>query len=387
MIHKNIQLLAWFNFCLDFRIYNAIAIIYFAQISGSYTLALWLFSLVSISSSLFEIPTGVFSDMIGRKKTLILGQIASILAVTWYALWWSFLLLAIGAILEWLSRSLFSWNNSALLYDSLKEIWEEKSFSEYEWRVNSMYQIALAISALIWSIVLLYESFQILFFLSIIPQIIGLIIASQIIEPKLHDKKISVNIFSHLSEAFSNFRKNFKLQILSIASITNNTLDASIHKFFPVLIAILWPNWAIPLAKVCSHIFATIWFRISGRLVKKFWEYKILLWDHSLNYIIGLLIIVYPTIATPLIKSITSLGFWIGSTAENSLLQKEFSDSQRATMGSFNSLAGSIAFWIWSLCLWYVADSIGIISALLFAQILSWITIFFYWFLYKKYKH
>ena len=69
-LHKNIKLLSWFNFLLDFKFYAPIAIIYFAKVSGSFALGMSVFSLTMLSSAFFEVPTGVYSDMIGRKKTI-----------------------------------------------------------------------------------------------------------------------------------------------------------------------------------------------------------------------------------------------------------------------------------------------------------------------------
>jgi len=169
-IHKNIKLLSWLNFCCDFRIYSAIAVLYFAQVTGSFTLALGVFSVGKIASSVFELPTGVLSDFVGRKMTVVFGQASSILAITCYAIGGSFTVLAIGAILEGLAFAFFSGNNSALLYDSLKEGGKEDRYSEYEGKTSSMFQIALGISALIGSITLGFESFRFLFWLSVIPQ-------------------------------------------------------------------------------------------------------------------------------------------------------------------------------------------------------------------------
>ena len=48
------------------------------------------------------------------------------------------------------------------------------------------------------------------------------------------------------------------------------------------------------------------------------------------------------------------------------LLQREFSEDQRATMGSLVSLAGSILFSLISLLLGLLADSIGLSTAMIF---------------------
>ncbi len=67
-LHKNVKLLILFEFLIEFRLYSAIIVIYFAAVTGSYALAMSLLSIVMISAAVFEVPTGVFSDLVGRKK-------------------------------------------------------------------------------------------------------------------------------------------------------------------------------------------------------------------------------------------------------------------------------------------------------------------------------
>jgi len=125
-MERNIKLITILNFCTDLAFYAPIAIIYFSQVAGSYTLGMGVFSIVMISSAIFEIPTGIFSDLIGRKNTVILGSIAYFGAAVALALAQSFPVLAIAAVLEGLGRSFFSGNNDALLYDTLKQYHQEK---------------------------------------------------------------------------------------------------------------------------------------------------------------------------------------------------------------------------------------------------------------------
>mgnify|MGYP000034195959 CR=1 FL=1 len=76
-------------------------------------------------------------------------------------------ILVIGAILSGLSGSLFSGNNSALLYDTLKENRKEDKYAEFEGKNSSMFQFALGISAILGSFVLGFGTFQYLFWLSL----------------------------------------------------------------------------------------------------------------------------------------------------------------------------------------------------------------------------
>src|SRR3989338_9127881 len=119
LVHKNIRILAWFNFFSSFRLFAAILIIYFQRVTGSYALGMSIISVVFISTAIFEIPTGIFSDRIGRKNTMILGALSGVLAVVFYAIGISYWILVVGAIFEGLGRSFFSGNNTSLLHDTL----------------------------------------------------------------------------------------------------------------------------------------------------------------------------------------------------------------------------------------------------------------------------
>ena len=81
MLSRNIRLITFFNFFLDFRLFAPVAILYFQSITGSFALGMSVFSLVFISAAFFEIPTGIFSDKIGRKKTIVLRTLATITAL------------------------------------------------------------------------------------------------------------------------------------------------------------------------------------------------------------------------------------------------------------------------------------------------------------------
>lgn len=136
---KNIKILTWFNFFTDFRLYAPIAIIYFAKVSGSYALGMSIFSITMISSALFEVPTGIFSDMIGRRKTVIFGAVSAVIYACLYALNHSYWLLAVGALFEGLSRSFYSGNNDALLHDTLSEEGNQHRYDEFLGKISAPY--------------------------------------------------------------------------------------------------------------------------------------------------------------------------------------------------------------------------------------------------------
>jgi MFS family permease len=383
-LHKNIKLIALFNFFLSFRFYSPVLIIYFVRVTGSYALGTSIFSITMISSALLEVPTGVFSDMIGRKRTLVLGAIATLISTVLYATGGFYWVLVFGAIFEGLSRALYSGNNQALLHDTLAETRQEEEYSEFYGKTMSAEHLGLVITAIAGGIIANW-SFPLVMWLSVIPAIIGIIVSLKIIEPKVR-KSDNANIYSHLSEALKNFKNNIKLRKLSLSSIIGYGQGEAGFQFRPAFIETLWPVWAIGIAHALSNIGATLSYYYGGRLIKKFGALKVLMGGKIYALASNTIAFVFPTVASPAILASNSLFHGSGSTSKSSLMQKEYTNKQRSTMESLNSLGGSLFFAIVSFVLGLTADALSPSKALLLLQSLAVVSLYILWTLFKKEK-
>lgn len=366
---KNIRILRWHSFFTDFSLWAPLAIIYFSRVSGSYALGLSIFSITMISGAIFELPTGFISDKYGRVKTLIFGDTAFVIASIFYAIGFNFWILVVGAIFQGLGSAFYSGNNDALLYDNLIEAKKTEDFSEHNGKISSMSQISLAISGLLGGIIA-YFSFPILMWLSIIPLIICLILSLKLIEIKKISHQSS-NIFIHTKQAFKNFISNFKLRQISLVSIIDFGMGEASWQFRSAFVAIVWPIWAIGIAQILSNIGAAIGFHFSGRIIKKFTDIKILIFNKFVCKTIDLIALNFTTTLFPILMSLTSVLFGVSQVAKNKLLQNEFTHEQRATMGSLNSLFGNIFFAIFAIILGVFADKFGPKNALIFEALAS----------------
>ncbi len=384
-LHRNIRLLTWFNFFTDFRPYAPVAIIYFTSVSGSYTLGLSVLSIEMLSTSIFELPTGIISDYIGRRKTIILGALMAVFTLICYATGGSFLVLAIGSIFAGLARAFYSGNNQAFLHDTLKESGQEEEYAKYSGKTASMFQWALAGSALVGGLVA-YFSFPVVMWLSLIPQIICLYIAFLMTEPKVHDGNTETNVYSHLKEAVLRFRENYKLRLLSMTSILSYGVGETIYQFSSAFIATLWPVWAIGISKMLSNVFAAVGMSISGLVTKKLGYIKSLIMAKLYSGFAGLLAVVFPSPISPVIMSSTSLPYGISSIAQDTLFQKEFTDKQRATMSSLNSFVGNLFFAVFAYAFGLVADRLSPGQALVIGEVILLPVILIYWKLFKAVK-
>lgn len=376
-VSRNIRLLGWFNFWADFRPYAPIAILYFSQVSGSYALGMSVYSVTMLAQSLFEVPTGVLSDRVGRKKTVVYGAVAGVFALTFYAIGGTYLALLIGGIFEGLGRAFYSGNNDALLHDTLSETGQREAYQEFLGKTSSMFQLALGISSIVGSLIAAI-SFSVVMWVSVVPMVLALLVSLRLVEPRAHSSQ-SGNIYKHLSTAFRHIIRNPRLRLLSAASVLGYAIGEASWLFRSTFIEMLWPVWAIGVSQTIGNLTAALGFYFAGRIIRRFGEFRLLVGGMSLSEAVNLFGLLVPTVLSPALMASNSIFYGINNVAINGLMQKEFSDEQRATMGSLNSFAGSFVFAVFSFLLGALADRIGVIPALVTAALLSLIPMMFYW--------
>ena len=381
-IRRNIRLLALFNFLLDFRPYAPIGVIYFARVTHSYTLAMSVLAAVMLSSAIFEVPTGIISDRVGRRYTIMAGAVASLGSVTCYALGGSYAMLLAGAICEGLARSLFSGNNDALLYDTLAEVDQRHDYSLHLGRVSSAYQIALAISAILGGL-LATVSFALVMWLSVVPKVLMVGVTFRFLEPDVHIEK-STNVFAHLRAALRNIVINRRLRWLSIGEIIGFSFGEADFLFRTVFIESLWPLWAIGLARTISNVTAALSYYFAARLHRHFGEKRLLFSGITLSNLTNVASIIWASVFSPAMMGATSIFYGVNTVAMNSLKQREYSDAQRSTMGSLTAFGGSLLFAVVSTFIGWLADQFGVRVALLISTSFCITPVIFYWLAFRR---
>lgn len=383
---KNIKLLYLINFFSAFRFYSPIYVIYFAQVTGSFTLAMSLLAVGSLSQAVLEIPTGIFSDLIGRKSTIILSGITAIAGIVFMIFGGNYWYFFVGEIFWGMSGAFSSGNDEALMYDSLKEVGEEQKYHNYYSRQGTFALIAFGTSALLGGFISVI-SFQLVFGLSLLFRFFALITSLRLHNPPVY-KKVEINPYQHFGESLRAFITNPKLRMLSLSNALSNSLTEAMYHFSPVFVNSLWPIWAVGIMKSSTNFLNAFSYFISGTVINKLKAFNALVDQFILSRIILIIAYAFPTIFSPILMASTSLIYGIGQVSQKTLLQKEFTDHQRATMGSLDSLLTSLLFAAVSVLVGYFADILGPRNILLLGEIFLIPVLFIYWrlFLHNK-KH
>ena len=204
------------------------------------------------------------------------------------------------------------------------------------------------------------------------------VLSLRFVEPhiQLND---NANVFSHLRDALRNIAHNPRLRMWGIGQILSMSMGEATFMFRTVFIEMLWPLWAIGIARTISNLCAAISFYFSGAFISRFGEKRLLFGGFSLSEFTNLIALVFASVASPVFMGATSIFYGVNTVTLNGLMQREFTDAQRSTMGSLTAFGGSLVYAVIAVALGWLADEIGIRGALIIGTLLSTTPIYFYW--------
>lgn len=179
---QNISIGYIYNFFLQFNITSAIWVLYLAFRGMSLVEIGILESIYHITGLCLELPSGALADIRGRKFCVVLGRAVDIISCALMIISNSFFGFAISFILSSAAMNLNSGAAEALIFDSLKELGEEKSYKKIWGQLAFVMSIAQGTAVLLGG-VLSDVSFLYAYILGIIVQTIALLVSFNFNEP------------------------------------------------------------------------------------------------------------------------------------------------------------------------------------------------------------
>jgi len=136
-----------YKFLIDFWVIVPVIVPFYRSHGMSATQILIIQAAYSLSQLVFEIPSGYFSDAIGRRKTLILAAFLMLSGIALYAwsegFWW----FVSAEVILGSAGAMRSGTDSALLYDHLKSIRDEHRYKKCEGHAEFWSRTGTAVSA------------------------------------------------------------------------------------------------------------------------------------------------------------------------------------------------------------------------------------------------
>lgn len=215
------------------QIYNLLAVsgVGSFQIAGASWVALLAvrgFSLLEIgiaescfhaASLLFEIPSGVISDVFGRKRSMVLSQYMMVLSAGFMAFSSSMLQVCGAMMLSALGYNFASGTREALAYDSLVLAGCEEEYMKFSSMEMILYRIGKASGTLCAGLAL-FIGYRRAYLVDIVLGLICLVLSLQLKEVKLAENqfsgKVSTRIKNCFLESFSFMKSNLRAEGLML---------------------------------------------------------------------------------------------------------------------------------------------------------------------------
>ena len=181
-IKSNIPKLYFIKSLRWFLLVMPIIVLFFQENGLSMQQILLLQSIFSISVIFFEIPSGYFSDVIGRRTTIIIACILGFAGYLVYSFAYSFAQFLIAEIILGFSSSFLSGTDSAMIYDSLAQLKQEDKYKKIEGRLMSVGNFSEGIASLLAGFVAVI-SLRTPFYIETVFTALAIPIAFSLVEP------------------------------------------------------------------------------------------------------------------------------------------------------------------------------------------------------------
>lgn len=343
----------------------AVAVIYFQEITGSYITAMMVFAIINIFQALTEIPTGIVSDKIGRKKTIITANLLIFTGYLFWALAGSFNVsgfLYFGAIFVGIGKAFFSGTDDAFAFETIRELDNKDNFYKIFATNRSFDELGITIGALSATVIYYFYPLKILAWAAVIPAFCGVLNSLFYTEPT--QIQLSTDApFKHFKKSFQKLVFDRKLLKISAVKIFHDSLNAVNWRFAGAYYAQLIAPWLINIVRILQETMGYISYRLAkhcNTLKTRNYLFSAIL----TNALIKLCGVIINTALTPFIMASSTILYGISTTLENNLLQQRFSDEQRATMGSVLSMLTAVVNVFIFLTVGTIADVYGARTAI-----------------------
>ena len=208
-----------------FMIVMPIIVLFFEKHGLSITQIMILQATYSFSVALFEIPSGFFSDIYGRRLSLVYGSILTFIGYLIFSFFSGFNEFFIAEIFLGIGGSLISGADSALIYDTLLELEEDSDYTKIEGKNYGIGNISEGLAGILGGF-LAVTSLNLPVYIQTAVLFFSIPIAYSLVEPKSSFKlaKSFKSILLVVKETFSN-KSKLKWYIIYSSAMGIGTLS------------------------------------------------------------------------------------------------------------------------------------------------------------------
>lgn len=344
-LKRNISISYIYNFLLQLNITSAIWVLYLG-FKGMSLIEIGLIeSIYHITGVLFELPTGVIADLYGKRFSVVIGRIVSIISCVLMIISDSFWGFSLAFALSAASNNLNSGAGEALVYDSLKGLGEEDRYKVIWGNLACVMSFAQGLAVLLGGI-LADVKFLYAYILGTAIQIAALIAAYNFNEPPINkmDKRTQQGnrVLNQLSISIKVLKKRRVVLYLILFSSLVGSLQTTVFFYSQQYFSDM--NYSKSMIAVICAVSSLI-EAISSKYAYKFEDLLKLrgtLISVSLINIFSLMGLAFIKKLSVIFFLLTSIAGGLAFTIFSDYINSRIPSEYRATILSFDSLCFSI---------------------------------------------
>jgi MFS family permease len=308
-----------------------------------------------VFAGIFEVPTGVFSDRIGRRATMIVYHAA----------------FTIGAAASFLGfgTAMRSGAISAYVYENLESLGKAGEYKKFEGERQALGRWGLVASGILGTGIIYFYDMQTAVLVTIVSYLAAVVLSFWLVEVRALERGKS-NVYGDIHDAWRLFTADMSLRNISIGRIIAQGAGNVEYRFRALLFATIMPEWLINFLGMLNNVLTGIAMKYAHTLVHRFGFIGNLVYAEIFVRIATVALTLVQTVwSFALMNIVTSVVFGVREVAAEDLLQERYRPEKRATMGSMVGLGSSIVYAVLGVLIGYLADTIGLVYTVLCMQV------------------
>lgn len=336
-------------------------------------------SVFHITSMFAELPTGMISDLYGRKFSRLLGRVMNLMSITLLLFFSSFTLVIVSFVLNALSYNLESGTDDAYVYDLLLKNNEEEKFAQIKGVREIILQVAMFLSLFISGIISDY-SYRLTYGLAFIVCLISILvlcIMKEIKNEHYQKKSVILSMREQFVSSFSLLKHDHNMIGLIVTYALFSAAPATVYYY----ITNYWYEAGISMSKIAfylslENIAGILAGIVVGKILIHFVRRKILYWV-PLGISIALMGVPFFPIS---IICIATLAFFesLLYVTISTFLNERVESAYRATLLSTMSMAYSIAMILYFPLIGLLGNLLGLYYAFIILVLINLVVFIYY---------
>jgi MFS family permease len=318
-----------------------------------------LTAILAATMLVFDIPSGILADKMGRKKILVLSAIFALISTIILIFFSSFWFLAIAAFFFGLEIAFKSGAGSALIYDTCRALKKEALFKPFKSKNFSINMYTISVFSIIAGFIA-EVSFKFIFIISFIFLILYLFTLFTLIEPAIKNKTHK-EVWSHFSESVKEIFSSRKILFIFIYSLLVVGVVEGFYKYHQIYATNV--GFSVHLVGILfgvMFLFAGLGSFFAHRIESKLgYSWLIFLQPFGLGLVYLLMGWMYTFLAAGLLL-IESIIVGVYQPVIADLQNKYISSDRRATILSISSVTQTIIMMLISLIIGFLSLSFGL---------------------------